>query len=118
MIWLDASPANIYVLLNDGTFQLFSDTYVEGVDPVSGGETPPVGLFEPVRGFGKVWRENPNVRNALGWAVNSEQSTQAVSLDFDRGRMLSTPVRGDILVLVYSNGNVALGTWRSVVGQF
>lgn len=118
MLWLDASPGNIYVFYNNGTFQRFNDTYNAAVDPVSGGETPPAGLFEPVRGFGKVWRENASVRNALGWAIGSEQGTQTVSLDFDRGRMLSTPVRGDIVILVYQNGNIILGAWRAVVGQF
>jgi len=33
---------------------------------------PPVGLYQPVRGFGLVWREEPGVRDRLGWAVDRE----------------------------------------------
>ena len=30
---------------------------------------PPEGYYEPVRGFGKVWREERGVREHLGWAT-------------------------------------------------
>jgi len=118
MIWLDATPGQIYVLFNDGTFQIFNDTYNSAVDPENGGETPPAGLFEPMRGFGKVWRDNPTVRSALGWATDNEQGTQTVSLIFDRGRMLSTPARGDILIIFNDSIDLARGTWQSTPGQF
>ena len=41
------------------------------------GEPPPVGLFEPVSGFGMVWRgeinsTRPDVRQRLGWATEPE----------------------------------------------
>ena len=48
------------------------DTFDPSTDPTSGGETPPAGLFEPTLGFGKVWREKPDVRAALGWATAEE----------------------------------------------
>ena len=62
----------IYVLSENGSYQRYDDTFQDGVDPESGGETPPNGLFEPIRGFGKVWRQNPGVRSALGWATAPE----------------------------------------------
>ena len=34
--------------------------------------TPPAGLLQPDRGFGKLWREVPEVRDMLGWAVTPE----------------------------------------------
>ena len=34
---------------------------------------PPEGRYQPIRGFGKVWRENPQVREQLGWAIAPEQ---------------------------------------------
>jgi hypothetical protein len=34
--------------------------------------TPPPGRYEPQRGFGKVWRDFPEVREALGWATLPE----------------------------------------------
>ena len=33
---------------------------------------PPPGYYQPVRGFGLVWREQPNVRDRLGWALAPE----------------------------------------------
>jgi hypothetical protein len=62
----------VYVLSENGSYQRYDDTFQDGVDPESGGEIPPAGLFEPIRGFGKVWRENPGVRSALGWATAPE----------------------------------------------
>jgi hypothetical protein len=48
---------------------------------------PPVGLFQPVRGFGLLWRAGPAssgqaVRDRLGWATEPEQShTGSVQCD-------------------------------------
>jgi len=36
------------------------------------------GLFQPVRGFGKVWREDADLRARLGWATAPEQSYDLV----------------------------------------
>ena len=33
---------------------------------------PPDGRFQPIRGFGKLWRERPDVRDRLGWALGVE----------------------------------------------
>lgn len=76
MIWSDhlgwyAQPV-IYVLYDDATYQRLEDGFDSAVDPVSGGETPPSGLVEPILGFGKVWRDQPGVRQALGWATAGE----------------------------------------------
>ena len=89
MIWVSslgvqAQPA-IYALLNNGTYQRFNDTFTDGVDAVSSGAVPPEGRLEPVRGFGKVWRENANVRDSLGWATTGESGGGAQVLMFERG---------------------------------
>lgn len=117
MIWINDIIPHIYVLNNDGTFLRFDDTYTAGVDPESGGQTPPTGLIEPVRGFGKVWRDNPQAQSGLGWATAAETGGTTTSQEFTSGRMLAVPGRNDILVLFYAGGN-ASGTWRSVPGQF
>lgn len=54
------------------TWAGFADRWMEG-QPETAGLTPPPGLLEPKRGFGKVWREQPGVREDLGWAVTSER---------------------------------------------
>jgi serine/threonine-protein kinase len=117
MIWVSGTPGTIYALFNTTTYQQFADTYTEGVDPSSGGESPPAGLIEPVRGFGKVWRNNPNVRNGLGWATGAESGGQSTAQQFERGWMIALPQRGEILILVADASGMS-GTWRTVPGNF
>ncbi|NTU78313.1 MAG: hypothetical protein HGA45_02735 [Chloroflexales bacterium] len=83
MIWLDLGAAGrkIYVLpaqtpgVEAGQapwmYQVFDDTWAEG-QPVDSSATPPDGLMEPQRGFGKLWREHPEVQAQLGWATTPE----------------------------------------------
>jgi len=76
MIWSDhigwyPQPV-IYVLYADSTYEHFDDAFDPAVDPVSGDQTPPSGLVEPIYGFGKVWREQTSVREGLGWATSNE----------------------------------------------
>ncbi len=111
------SPSAIYVLTLDGRFRRFDDTWVSGVDPEIGGETPPLGLIEPKRGFGKVWRLNLDVRGSLGWGVTDEQGASGSYQAFDHGRALFLPPRGDTILLIDDPGG-ASGTWRSLPTSF
>lgn len=75
MLWLQP-VGQIWVLsVNDSSeykWATYSDTFVEG-EAVSDPEiVPPEDLLQPVRGFGKLWRENPEVRAAVGWALEAE----------------------------------------------
>lgn len=117
MIWVETAPSAIYVFYNTGTFQRFDDTYNSATDPVSGGETPPNGLFEPVRGFGKVWRNFSGVRDGLGWATAQESGTNAVIQDFATGRMMYIAPRTDTFIII-NQGNPTLGNWRAAQGTF
>jgi hypothetical protein len=110
MVYVGTSPAAIYVLYNTGSFVRYPDTFVDGVDPVSGGETPPAGLFEPIRGFGKVWRSDTAVRNGLGWATQPESGTTATLLLFQTGQMIALPPLGQVAVLT------STGTFRLIAG--
>jgi hypothetical protein len=65
----------------------YVDTW-DAPQPSSGGETPPPGRIEPVRGFGKVWREQPGVREALGWATEYEIGDRGVVQRFTNGEIL------------------------------
>lgn len=111
MIYVGSTPAAIYVLYNNGSYSRFNDTFVDGIDPTSGGEMPPPGLIEPIRGFGKVWRSDPTVRNTLGWAIQPETGTTATVLLFQTGQMIALPPLGQIAVLT----NV--GTYRLLTGS-
>ncbi|MCB9452946.1 MAG: hypothetical protein H6672_16010 [Anaerolineaceae bacterium] len=117
MVWVAGSPGTIYTLFGTGAYQQFPDTYTDGVDPASGGESPPAGLIEPVRGFGKVWRTYPNVRDGLGWATNAEAGAQSTVQQFERGWMMALPQRGEILILTSDSSGVS-GSWRAVPGGF
>lgn len=114
MVW---TQGPIFVLFSDGRFQRFEDTYDPNTDPISGGETPPANLFEPVRGFGKIWRGNPNVRTNLGWAAQQEVGDNATVQEFDNGRMIYLPQRGDILALIDDPGGLT-GRWQSFIGVY
>lgn len=116
MIWvasLGAQPqAAIYALYNNGTYQRFNDTWIEGVDPDSSGASPPAGLLEPVRGFGKVWRENASARDTLGWATSGESGGTAQVLAFDRGEMVRVSQAGQTYIMITG----APGTWTARSG--
>jgi hypothetical protein len=90
----------IYVLFNDGTYRRYEDVWQDGVDPESGGEQPPSGRYEPVRGFGKIWRENPDVRAALGWALQTEQGTEGRIQLFEGGEMIALAALGQTYVFM------------------
>ena len=117
MVWLNEMSPFIYVFYDNGSFQRFDDTFDSNIDPESGGETPPGGLLEPVRGFGKVWRTFTLVRGNLGWATTGEAADNAVVLEFTQGRMLYLTSRQDIFVITYQ-GNTSIGIWRAVPGSF
>jgi hypothetical protein len=117
MLYLQGSPGSIYALTLDGRFRRFDDTWVSGVDPESGGETPPLGLLEPKRGFGKVWRNNLDVRGALGWAVTEEQGAGGSLQLFDHGRAIFLSQRGESLLLIDDPGGLT-GSWRSLSVSF
>lgn len=81
MIWLKEIRAGQTVVANvifavyaDGTWQRFADTWNETLPASDPAIIPPSGLYQPVRGFGKVWRENSSVRTKLGWATTQEKA--------------------------------------------
>jgi hypothetical protein len=98
MLWLEPT-GRIYALANTGEYIDFVDTWNAAVDPERGGETPPAGLLEPIRGFGKVWRDNPAVRNRLGWATADESGATVALLAYERGAMVSLAGTGQVWVL-------------------
>jgi len=71
MIWLETAN-EIIVFDWDGRWQRFEDTFVEGQQENDPDLVAPAGLYQPVRGFGKVWRENAQVKEQLGWALGRE----------------------------------------------
>ena len=119
MLWVSSLGAQqpqgvIYALASSGSYQRFNDTWVEGVDPDSGGAEPPsAGLSEPVRGFGKIWRENSSVRDALGWATSGENGGSATVQVFERGEMIAVPQTGQTYIMLSG----APGSWIARSGS-
>lgn len=75
MIWV-AEEDRIYVLFDDEVFSpkwtAFADEWDVGEPIEDPSIVPPPGFYEPERGFGLVWREQPTIRDRLGWAVAPE----------------------------------------------
>lgn len=98
MIWINlrAGEAVIYVIMyesdNTLSYRKFSDTWREG-EPIDSGLTAPEGMYEPRRGFGKIWRENEDIRKALGWAIELEKASSFTYQIFERGE-IGCPVYG------------------------
>ncbi len=92
MLWL-SQENQIYVLFPDGAYQTYTDTWNEATDPTFScnpldweEESPPL----PRRGFGKVWCDDPAVREALGPVAREERLCQhSVLQRFDNGRLLA-----------------------------
>jgi hypothetical protein len=63
--------------------------------------------MQPIRGFGKVWRDNQEVREKLGWAVAKEAAQPAEVQTFERGVIL----RGGPLLFVVLGIDTDRGTW-------
>ena len=74
MVWVEEQDA-IYVLFDDDVFSprwaMYADTWQEG-DPLCDPGPIPPGVYQPQRGFGKVWCEEAEVRERLGWATQLE----------------------------------------------
>lgn len=80
MIWMEFNQT-IYVFYDQGdpkTYATYPDTFEEGKDLERDPSIkPPSGLDQPIRGFGKVWRENPEVRTKIGWATAPESGFES-----------------------------------------
>ena len=75
MIWVGEED-RIYVLFDDTMYTdgwaVYDDNWQDG-DPVDDPAIiPPPGFYQPQRGFGLVWREQPTIRDRLGWALAPE----------------------------------------------
>lgn len=88
MFWREDTD-EIYVLVYGGDWQVYTDTWEEGMDEYSCSsaaprETPPT----PKRGIGKVWCQQLGGSNAtIGWATNDEQGYYAHWRSFEHGLM-------------------------------
>jgi hypothetical protein len=80
MIWLEETNS-VIVFYDDGRWQRFEDTWSEDQPESDPDIIPPPERFQPIRGFGKIWRERPEVREALGWALGVELGFPSIFQD-------------------------------------
>jgi hypothetical protein len=81
MIYVLCGTAERGVTVAGPNTGFFPDTWVEGQDP-GGGPGPTLGLYNPHRGFGKVWREDQRVRDCLGYATTPTEIGFPITIQF------------------------------------
>gem|GEM_PF-4661870 len=87
MLWRK-DTRQIFVFIEGGKWQSFPDTWESTMpllDPVL---TPPAGLFQPVRGFGRVWMHNTEIKEKVGWAREQEQAISTTWQPFQNGLLV------------------------------
>lgn len=104
MIWR-SDDRSIYVLGEDGRWEVFADRWVEGEPSDDPALAAPEGLQQPVRGFGKLWRGELGAGEAaIGWALEKEQGLTASVQAWQHGLVFR--FGGEVLVLRED------GAWR------
>jgi len=98
MFWR-GDETQIYVVRRDGTWDAFPDTWSEGQPSADPALVPPEGLSQPIRGFGKVWREQLGGPDAqIGWATGRESGGTLLIQAFRHG-MLLRDFEGNVMIL-------------------
>jgi len=117
------APAIFVLFEDDQHYVRFDDTYSATADPESGPAVAPPGLEQPLRGFGKVWRDGTvaGVRDRLGWATGPESPGEGATESFDRGALVWTPGPRQIFLLAAitpDRPQQVLQVWRGYADTF
>jgi len=88
MLWLEdgtlvdakyKGQSLIFVLYTQGwSWEIYIATWTSIEPDRDPSLVPPQGFHQPIRGFGKVWRDNSQVRQRLGWALADERGFEAL----------------------------------------
>lgn len=105
MLWVQET-GRIYAFLNDGRWLSYEDAFREGEAEFDPAFSPPDGRQQPMRGFGKVWREHTDLRDAIGWALAKEEPAAAARQTFERGQILR------VNVFMYTMIGEEEGSWE------
>jgi hypothetical protein len=97
----------VLVALSDGIMLPFEDRWQEGMPDQPCEATVPEGRWQPIRGFGLVWCDQPGVRESLGWATLPEATFLSTFQLFGAGVLFAEHDRG---VIWLDNR----GTWAQV----
>ena len=113
MLWFEGDRT-IYVLYADGRYESYPDDFREGDPESDRAIIPPDGLYQPVRGFGLVWRTHEQVRDGLGWGLAPEMAFQGWGQSYSGSGMHNSGtfirfVDGSVILLSHFGS-----TWRFV----
>ncbi|MEM7028420.1 MAG: protein kinase [Chloroflexota bacterium] len=106
----------IYVLPPTNVATAYGDTWREGDPQFDNTISAPNGLYQPVRGFGQIWRTANGVRDALGWALGDETAIEAQWQSFEQGIAFGPLPIGDpeteTFILIFNDNQYQLVTVR------
>lgn len=75
MFWIGPKK-QIWVMYDNGQgageWKVYPDTYEDSEPSTDPSIIPPDGKFQPTRGFGKLWRGNPEIKDKLGFGTTPE----------------------------------------------
>lgn len=92
----------VYIFLGNGTYKMAQDDWTSA-EGVGGGPGPEPTLWVPNKGFGKIWKADPNLAQAIGYALSPDAHLMAGSAQrFERGLLLYSD-KGFVYVL-YQDG--------------
>lgn len=91
MFWAE-KPRDLILVIVRGDNPVWHDfrTWPYEADGAWCATTPPSGLIQPIRGFGGVWCDNPEIRKTIGWAMGPERSIQGAVQEFEAGFIMRT----------------------------
>ena len=105
MVWIQAQDA-IYVMFGDQQqprWRVIRDEFDEGMaeDDPTFGDPPTEFTWRPRRGFGVLWRNDPAIRERIGWAVEEWEQPFSVQTQMaaDGTLFISEPTGGVFAVL-------------------
>ncbi len=95
MFWIQPR-SEIWVLVSaddqqtHGTWSIYKDTFQEGEPETDPSIVPPqADKYQPARGIGKLWRDNADVRQALGWATTPTEFGYVSEYEYHPGGSVS-----------------------------
>jgi serine/threonine-protein kinase len=103
MLW-QANTNLIYILGSDNRWRSIGDKWREGDLDFDPNLAAPAGLYQPVRGFGLVWREQSGVREELGWATREEHGFMALLQEF-AGGLIWQDAEGNRFFILFTDGS-------------
>lgn len=72
MLWIEGEDSITILTSDPHQTARADDRYTADMPRTDPNITPPEGLQQPELGFGLVWREEPGIRDSLGWALSGE----------------------------------------------